>query len=152
MFKKIDKNIFSAILYIVVGALLIIFKAAVVDWAMYIVGAIFIVSGILDVLKRNYTGGGISLVIGLVICLLGWALKEIVLLVLGILIAVKGVIALIDALKKKKHDVVEIAFTILTIVTGAMLAFGNGLDIILVIAGILLAVDGAIGLLAALRK
>lgn len=152
MFKKIDKNLFSAILYIVVGALLIVFKAAVVDWAMYIVGAIFIVSGILDVLKRNYTGGGISLVIGLVICLLGWALKEIVLLVLGILIAVKGVIALIDALKKKKPDVVEIAFTILTIVTGAMLAFGNGLDIILVIAGILLAVDGAIGLLAALRK
>ena len=151
MFKKIDKNLFSAILYLAVGALLIMFKAAVVDWAMYIVGAIFIVSGVLDVLKKNYTGGGISLVIGLVICLLGWALKEIVLLVLGILIAVKGIVALLDALKKKL-DVFEIAFTILTIVTGVMLAFGNGLNIILVIAGILLAVDGAIGLFASLRK
>ena len=151
MFKKIDKNLFSAILYLAVGALLIMFKAAVVDWAMYIVGAIFIVSGVLDVLKKNYTGGGISLVIGLVICLLGWALKEIVLLVLGILIAVKGIVALLDALKKKL-DVFEIAFTILTIVTGVMLAFGNGLNTILVIAGILLAVDGAIGLFASLRK
>ena len=152
MFKKIDKNLFSAILYIVVGALLIIFKTAVVDWAMFVVGAIFIISGVLDVLKKNYTSGGTSLVIGLVICLLGWLVKDIVLLVLGILIAVKGIVALIEALKKKKLDVVEIVFTALTIVTGILLAFGKGLDVLLIIGGILLAVDGVVGLLTALKK
>lgn len=152
MSKKIDKNLSSAILYIIVGVLLIIFKSAVVDWAMFVVGAIFIVSGVLDVLKKNYTGGGVSLIIGLVIILLGALLKDIVLIVLGILIAVKGVFALIEALKKKKLDIVEIVFTSLTIVTGILLAFGDGLDILLVIGGVLLAVDGVVGLLAALKK
>ena len=40
----------------------------------------------------------------------------------------------------------------LTVITGLMLAFGNGLDILLVIAGIMLAADGVIGLLNALKK
>ena len=132
--------------------LLVIFKSETLGWAMTIAGALFIISGVLDVIKKNYSGGGISLAIGLAILILGWVAQVIVLLVLGILIAVKGIVALIDALKKKKIDVVEIVFTILTIVTGLMLAFGNGLDILLVIAGILLAVDGVVGLLAALKK
>ncbi len=152
MSKKIDKNLFSAILYIVVGVLLIIFKSETLGWAMTIAGALFIISGILEVVKKNYVGGGVSLAIGIAILILGWLATKIVLLVLGILIAVKGVVALLDALKKKKIDFVEVVFTVLTIVTGIVLAFGNGLNILLVIAGVLLTIDGVVGLLSALKK
>ena len=65
MLKKIDKNLFSAILYIIVGALLVIFKTETIGWAMTIAGIVFIASGVLEILKKNYTGGGISLAIGL---------------------------------------------------------------------------------------
>ena len=83
--------------------------------------------------------------------MLGWLAATIVLLVLGILIAVKGVVALINVLKKKRPNALELVFPILSIVVGIMLAFGNGLDIMILIVGILLTVDGIIGLVASLR-
>ena len=152
MFKKIDKNLFSAILYIIVGALLIIFKSDMLNWAMTIAGIFFIISGILDVLKKNYVNGGVSLAIGIAIMVLGWLATKIVLLVLGILIAVKGVVALLDALKKKKMDIIEVAFAALTIVTGVLLAFGGLVNVLFVIAGVLLILDGVVGILPMIKK
>jgi len=119
---------------------------------MTIAGIIFLISGILDLVKKNWAGGAVSLIIGLVILILGWAAAQIVLLVLGILIAIKGVVALIDALKKSNKNVLEIIFPILSVVVGLMLAFGNALDIMIIITGVLLIVDGVIGLVGSLKK
>ena len=104
MATKKKSELFSALLYIVIGVLLAIFKQGVLDWAIFLVGAIFIISGILEVAKKNHTGGAISLIIGIAILILGGFLKDIVFLVLGILIAVKGCVSLIDALKAKKKN------------------------------------------------
>jgi hypothetical protein len=73
-------------------------------------------------------------------------------IVLGVLIAVKGVFALIDVIKKSRKNALEIVFPVLTIVLGALLAFGNGVGIIIAIAGVLLAIDGVIGLIGSLKK
>ena len=73
-------------------------------------------------------------------------------LAIGILIAIKGVLALLDALKKHKTTLLDVLFPVLTIIVGVMLAFGNGLDIMILIVGILLMVDGILGLLNALKK
>lgn len=152
MAKKANSNLVTAILYILVGALLIIFKGGMIDIAMTIAGAFFVISGILDIVKKNYTSGGISLAIGLAIIILGWVAAAIVLLVLGILIAVKGVAALVEVLKGKNPKALQLVFPIATIVVGLGIAFGNGVDIILVICGVLLAVDGVLGLLSELKK
>lgn len=152
MSKKIDSNLFSSILYILVGLLLIIFRSQTIGWAMTIAGVVFIVSGALELIKKNWTGGAISLVIGVAIIVLGWLAATIVLLVLGILIAIKGVVALINELKKKTVTVLGVLFPAITIVAGAALAFGNGLDIILVICGILLAINGVLGLVESVKK
>ena len=93
-----------------------------------------------------------SLIIGISILVLGLTVVKIVLLVLGILIAIKGVVALVEALNSNRMNVFRILFPIFTIVIGLMLAFGNALDIMIVIAGVLLIVDGAIGLIAAFKK
>ena len=110
------------------------------------------ISGVLDIIKQNWTGGAVSLIIGIAILVLGWVAAQIVLLVLGILIAVKGVVALLNAFKKKGANALEIVFPILTVVIGVMLAFGNGLDIMILIAGCLLAIDGVLGLIGSLKK
>ena len=119
---------------------------------MTIAGIVFVISGILDLVKKNWTGGAVSLIIGIAILILGWLAAQIVLLVLGILIAIKGIVALIDVLKKKDKSVLEIIYPILSIVVGIMLAFGNALDIMIIIVGVLLIVDGVIGLLGSLKK
>lgn len=152
MTKKTNSELFSSVLYIIVGALLVIFRSQTLGWAMTIAGAFFVISGVLDLIKKNWTGGAVSVVIGVAILVLGWLAAKIVLLVLGILIALKGLITLIELLKVKKWNLAELIYPILSVVVGLMLAFGNGLDLMIIIVGILLAVDGVIGLAGSLKK
>lgn len=152
MIKKPQSELFTSILYIAIGVLLAIFRSGSLDIAMTIAGVFFIISGVLDIVKKNYVGGAISAGIGVAIIVLGWLATKIVLLILGILIAVKGVIALIEVIKKASKNVLEMIFPVLSIVLGLMLAFGGGLDLIILIVGIVLAVNGVIGLLGALKK
>ena len=152
MAKKTNSELFSALLYIVLGVRLIVFKSQTLGWAMTIAGVFFLISGILDVLKKNLAGGIVSIVIGALILILGWLATKIVLLVLGILIALKGIIAFVEAFKGKKPNVFQLIFPTLSIVLGLMLAFGNGLDIIIVITGALLTVNGVLGLIGSLKK
>lgn len=150
--KAFDTNLFTAILYIVIGVLLAAFPKSAISWALTIGGILFVIFGILELVKKNFFGGAVSLIIGIAILVLGWTLVDIVVLVLGILIAVKGIIALVQALMKSKKNVLSIVFAILTIVIGIALAFGNAFHIVLIIAGIFLAVNGVIGLISALKK
>lgn len=152
MNKKANSELFSSLLYIIIGAILIIFRAQTLGWAMTIAGVFFVVSGALDLLKKNWTGGAVSIIIGIAILVLGWLAATIVLLVLGILIAIKGAVALIDVIKSGKRSILDFLFPVLTVIVGAMLAFGNGLDIMIIIVGALLAVDGVLGLIASLKK
>ncbi|MBE6662633.1 MAG: hypothetical protein E7606_05050 [Ruminococcaceae bacterium] len=152
MAKKTNSELFSALLYIVVGVLLAVFPGKALAWAMTVAGVVFVVSGVLDIIKSNVKSGVISLIIGAAILVLGWTVTGIVLLVLGILIAVKGAIALLDALKKSNKGLMDLLFPILTIVVGILLAFGNALEIMVIIGGILLAVNGVVGLVGALKK
>ena len=151
MAKKKNSELIASLLYIIIGVLLMIFRSQTLGWAMTIAGVFFVVCGVLELVRQNWVGGAVSLIIGIAILVLGWLAAQIVLLVLGILIAVKGVVALINVLKKKRPNALELVFPILSIVVGIMLAFGNALDIMILIVGILLSVDGIIGRVASLR-
>ena len=149
--KKKQTGLWTALLYILIGTVLVIAPGKALNVAMTIVGAFFIVFGALDLLGGNMIGGAISLIIGIAIIVLGWTLMAIVLLVLGILIALKGLLALNDELKKKKHSLLGLLYPILTVIFGIMLAFGNGFGIVLLLVGIFFIADGVLGLIAALK-
>ncbi len=149
---KKDSGLLASLIYIVLGVLLLVFPGEFLKWGMMIAGIVFIVFGALELLKRNYFGGVVSLIIGIVILVLGWKIAEIVLLVLGIMIAVKGAIALIDVLKSKNKSLLRVLFPCLTIVCGIVLAFGNAAELVVMIAAILIILDGLFGVVAALKK
>jgi len=154
MAKKIDfKNseLLSSIILILVGVLLAIFRDNVLQWLMTAVGAVFIVLGVLDVVKKNWVNGAVSIIIGAAIVVLGWTLTSIVLIVLGVLLAIKSIISLYEIVKSKKKNVMELVYAIAGIFLGVMLAFGNLLSILILIAGILLVIDGVLGLVGALK-
>ena len=155
MAKKNNSELFASLLYILIGVLLVIFKSETIGWAMTIAGIFFIVSGALDLIKQNWAGGAVSLIIGIAILVLGWTAVQIVLLVLGVLMAVKGLISLIQALKRKKKNILAIIFALLTMVAGGLIIFGYAseiVDTVLWVTGILLVVDGILGLASAARK
>ena len=155
MAKKSDSAIASALLYLALGVLLIVFKSQTLGWAMTIAGVVFIISGVLDLIKGNGVSGAVSLIIGIAILVLGWAAVNIVLLVLGILMAVKGFISLLQALKRKKKNILAIIFALLTMVAGGLIIFGYGskiIDTVLLVTGIILVVDGILGLASVAKK
>ena len=151
MAKKSSMGITTPVLYIVLGVLLAVFRSQMLNWAMTLAGLFFIITGIIDVSKKIAFSGAINLIIGIAILVLGWALTNIVLLVLGVLIALKGLVEFIEVmgLKKKKRSFLRLAFPILTVIVGLGLAFGNALDHIIVAVGIILIVDGVLGILGA---
>ena len=151
MAKKKSVSVSSPILYIVLGALLAIFRSSMLNWAMTLAGLFFIVMGIVDLTKKKMLGGIINIVIGVAILVLGWVITSIVLLVLGILIAIKGATELVEVmkLKKKKRTFFKLIFPIITIIVGLALAFGNALDYVILAVGVILIVDGILGLVGA---
>ena len=151
MAKKKSVSVSSPILYIVLGALLAIFRLSMLNWAMTLAGLFFIVMGIVDLTKKKMLGGIINIVIGVAILVLGWVITSIVLLVLGILIAIKGATELVEVmkLKKKKRTFFKLIFPIITIIVGLALAFGNALDYVILAVGVILIVDGILGLVGA---
>lgn len=153
MAKKSTSELSSSLLYVVIGVLLMVFRSQTLGWAMTVIGALFVISGIIDLIRFNWAGGAVSLIIGISILVLGWTATKIVLLVLGILIALKGLTTLISALfTKRRKNIFVILFAIVSIVIGVMLAFGNGLDMLIIVAGALLTVDGIFGLIGSLVR
>ena len=149
-----DSGLLASILYIVLGALLLIFRADAIGLAMTIAGIFFVIVGIFELVRRNFFGGAISLLIGILIIVLGWKIAEIVFLVLGLLLAIKGIIALFDALKAKKGKVLRVLFALLTVICGLVFvfAFGELVDILVIVGGIMILVDGILGLIASIKK
>ena len=152
MNKKSNSELISSLLYILIGALLVIFRDRALGWAMTVAGVLFLVFAVLELLRNHWSGGAVNLIIGIAIIVFGWALTGIVILVLGILIALKGVVALVDSLRAHRKSVVDIVFSILTVVIGLLLAFGNLLGTMIVVAGVMLMIDGLFGLVGSLVK
>ena len=152
--KSSGSSLIMSILYIIIGIVLLVCPGEAISIAMTIAGVVFIVSGILELVRKNVLGGIISLIIGIAILVLGWVWVEFIMQIFGILIIIKGIIALVQALKQKKKKFLQILFPILTVLAGILLvfAFGEIIDIILIIGGILLIVSGVLGLIGALKK
>ena len=152
MAKKSRSNYSTALLYILVGVLLVIFRAQTLNWAMTAVGIVFAVSGVLDVAKKTYVGGIASLVIGIAILVLGWTATGIVLLVLGILLAIKGLLDFVEVLRRRSSNLLAIALSVVTVVVGILLILGRALDIMVLVVGVILIVDGVLALFSTRRR
>lgn len=149
MAKKSKINVSSPIFYIVLGALLFIFKSQMLNWAITIAGICCLAIGIVDLIKGRVGSGIFNIALGAIILIVGLTILNVVLLVLGILIAAKGVADLISILKNKKRNALSVIFAALTIAIGIALAFGKLLGDLIAVIGILLVIDGILGLLGA---
>ena len=152
MAKKMNSTVTTSLLYIALGALLVIFRSGTLQWAMTLAGIVFVVAGVLDLTKKNYVSGLASVIIGVVVLVLGWTAVDIVLLVLGVLLAIKGLVAFADALRRKKNNFLDLLLAVAMVVAGVLLATGNALDIIIVVVGVILIVDGVLGLFGSRRR
>lgn len=151
--NKVTNNMVYALLYVIVGILFIVFKSGMLNWLMTIIGVVFIALGVYDIIKKNITNGIIEAAIGVVIIVGGWVFVEIVLIVFGALLIVKGATDLISLFKGSK-DVVSIIVALLTIALGVLLIVSKwvALDWMFIVIGVVFIVEGAFSLFPELKK
>lgn len=140
-----DKNLLiSALIYIVLGAMLCIFRKDLLGWAMTIAGAVAIVVGVLAILKGDLVYGIVTAAIGVLIILGGWLFVDLILLVLGVVFAVKGVLEILACLKTSKVNLTALLAAIFTLVIGILLIVSKWamVDTFLIVIGVVLIVDG----------
>ena len=149
MAKKLNINISSPVLYILIGLLVAILGAGIIDWGIYIVGVLFLVMAVLDLVGKRMSSAITNAIIGAAILVLGPIVKDFAIVVLGILIAIRGVMDLLEVLKRSKRNALQLILPIITIVVGVGLAFGGLLHDIIRVVGVLLIIDGALELFSA---
>lgn len=141
---KISDNTVAAILYILVGVLFCIFRAGMLSWLLTAAGIVFIVMGVLDILKKNLVNGIVEAVIGVVILVGGWAFVNVALIIFGALLVIKGVLDLLAAIKAKA-GIMTILAAAVTAVVGVLLIASKWVmvDWFFIVMGVILIVDGA---------
>ena len=147
--KKVTNGTVYALLYIILGVLFIVFKSGMLNWLMTIAGIVFIALGIYDIIKKNLNQGIIEAVIGVVIIVGGWLFVELVLIVFGAMLIIKGVMDLIAAFRAKSKSVSRIICSIITLVVGILLILAKwvALDWFFIVLGAVFIIDGLFALL-----
>ena len=154
-----SNELLTAAALIIIGLLFIMFKGGVISIAMSLIGITLIVLGILDVLRQRVVSGIVKLVLAALVMLAGWLFITLALYVLGafLLIAGAGQLVALSKLKFKKLTLgVAMHFVqpIIYILVAICLFFNQGgaINWVFTVSGILLLVDGIVGLIGALDK
>ncbi|MFA7100600.1 MAG: DUF308 domain-containing protein [Bacilli bacterium] len=151
--KKVSDELVAAILMIIFGLLLCIFRSGLVGVLFTIIGALLIVLGIYDIIKfKAITKGIIEAVVGVVIIVFGWWLFQVAIVVLGAAAIVYGVMYLVNNIKNIKSSggtskALMIIQPILLIAFGVILVIApwvmvDIMNILFIIAGVVLIFDG----------
>ena len=157
---KKNGNLIASIVTILMGILFCILKEGVIDIMMTILGVLFIVGGVIALLSGGTVYGIVLIAIGVIIIIFGWAIKTVVFYVIAILLILVGVLQIAALLKENVKGTKPI-FTliiylvpILRIAIGVLLFFNQSgtINWILYVTGILLIVDGIIGLITEASK
>ena len=154
-----SNELLTAAALIIIGLLFIMFKGGVISIAMSLIGITLIVLGILDVLRQRVVSGIVKLVLAALVMLAGWLFITLALYVLGafLLIAGAGQLVALSKLKFKKLTLgVAMHFVqpIIYILVAICLFFNQGgaINWVFTVSGILLLVDGIVGIIGALDK
>lgn len=142
-----NNNILNCIMYAVIGILLIVLKAGSLGILMTAVGALLIIMGLIDIFnQKDLTKGIIELALGAGIIICGWLVADIVLLVLGIVLIVKGAMELFKNFKK---GFVANLSSIVLVVIGVLLVIAKWalMDVMCIVAGVVFLINAVLILL-----
>ncbi len=141
--KRIGGNsLMNAALFTIVGLMLCIFRAQVLSWTLLGIGIVLIVMGVLNILRRHIIEGVFTGALGIIVLIWGGSFVDVILLVLGIALAFKGICDLIGGARRASTPTV--VGSIITIVAGALLIFSRWqlIDWVFIVLGVILIIDG----------
>ena len=134
----------EAIAYIAIGILCCIFQTQLLDWTLTIIGALYAIYGIIQLVNKNVTQGIVYLAIGVIVILGGWLFLDIILLILGVVLVAFGVKQFIDKMKSK--NVSQLISAIVIALIGLLLIVSKWafVEWIFVLVGVISIIEGVL--------
>lgn len=130
--------------YAIIGLLLVILQSGSLGILMSIVGIMFMVVGVVEMMQnKDMIKGGVQLALGIIIIVCGWLIADIVLLVFGILLIIKGALDLKDNIKGGFSNMLP---AIITIIVGVLLVVAKWalIDVFCIIAGVVFIINAVL--------
>lgn len=137
-----------ALIYILLGVLFLIFKAAVAVWCVYALGVLLIVQGVLDMVNRRLVQGILEAAIGVLAIVFAAVITKYAILVLGIILLIWAVLRLFDSTRKGPLTLLYIVGAIVVGVLMIVQPF-TAADWFFIVLGILLIIEGVLCLIPA---
>jgi hypothetical protein len=149
----------SAAIKLSLGILFVILKAEVIGICITLLGLALIVMGIINLIHKDLTAGIIKIVIAVAVTLIGWLLLEIAIIVLGVVLLVNSILDILKMILVYIHNkdiniaaiILNLIEPVLTLVASVFLITSRdaAIEWAVVIAGILLIVNGVISIIRA---
>ena len=156
-----NKNLIIAIITIIVGILMIVYKEGVMSWLMTAIGVVWLIDGILDLVQNHLPKTGIvKIIIGVIVIVFGWVLLSVILIIAGACLIIYGIYMLYNLIRMKTKalttfQTIGLYITpIVYIICGGLLCFAqkSTTETIVLIVGILLLVNGILNIIKVLKK
>lgn len=149
-----NNKLIAALVSIVLGLMFIIFKGEVINIAMTIIGAVAIIMAIIDFVHKETVPGVLKAIIGVCVIVFGWVFVDIALYVIAGILILLGITQIVSAVKNADNvgsfqKVAGFIIPVASLASGICLFFNQGGTIswIFTAAGILLMVQGVLGLI-----
>lgn len=149
---KRTEKIFSALLTIALGVLLIVLQGDVISILMTVLGIGLLSFGIMDIYNKLVPPAVVKFVVGVVVILCGWVIVEAVLYVVASLLLIAGILLLYEKIKNKIvcnvvwQTICEYAAPAICIVIGGLLLFnqGNTVSWVFIFSGSFTVIEGGL--------
>lgn len=144
-------SMISAVMYVVIGILFCTLRSGMLNIVMSLIGALLMVMGVINILiNKNNIAGILNIAIGLLVILGGWLFIKAALIIFGVMIILKGLMNLLNSLKFK--TVLGVLSAVITMVVGILVIFSNWLDVLFLVLGVILIINGILTLVSSAIK
>lgn len=148
LFFKNSNNIL-AVAHIATGVIFCALRAEFVSVLLSVVGVLIVLLGVFNLVKKQWTIGGVEIAVGIIVIVCGWLVVDISLLVLGIVLCIYAVYSLISRISlfnsANTNDKVFIVLSpIVQLLLGILLIVARWymLDALFIVLGVMLILYG----------
>ena len=148
-------ELIAAILMTVMGILFLVWKTNVISIAMTVFGIFLILQAILSLIAKQYVVAAIKGFFGVIVILLAWVFIKVALIIFAILLALVGLLQLLESIKNLPHAKTVLVKVLSFVKPAIYIAISvclfvntvKAVDVVFIIAGVFFIVEGIISLI-----
>lgn len=151
---KVSNKLLTAILTVALGVMFIVLKGEVVSIAMTLLGVALLVAAVIDLVNKQVPPAIVKGVMGAAVIIFGWLFVSLALYVMAAVLLIYGLLLVYELAKSKTKKLLSYVGPVIMVVAAICLLFaqGNAINLMFIVSGAFLIVEGVLMLIDAMKK